>query len=39
MLKRHVEVLVNRKNTTLQELVYPVKEGDSLAVLVFLSGG
>ena len=39
MLKRHVEVLVNGKNTTPQELAYPVKDGDSLAVLVFLSGG
>jgi molybdopterin converting factor small subunit len=39
MLKRHVEVLVNGKNTTPQELAYPVKDGDALAVLVFLSGG
>ena len=39
MLKRHVEVLVNGKNTTPQELAYSVKDGDSLAVLVFLSGG
>lgn len=39
MLKRHVEVLVNGKSTTPQELAYPVNEGDSLAVLVFLSGG
>jgi molybdopterin converting factor small subunit len=39
MLKRHVEVLVNGKNTTPLELAYPVKDGDSLAVLVFLSGG
>jgi molybdopterin converting factor small subunit len=39
MLKRHVEVLVNGKSTTPQELAYPVKDGDSLAVLVFLSGG
>lgn len=39
MLKRHVEVLVNGKSTTPQELAYPVNDGDSLAVLVFLSGG
>jgi molybdopterin converting factor small subunit len=39
MLKRHVEVLVNGKSTTPQELAYPVKDGDTLAVLVFLSGG
>jgi molybdopterin converting factor small subunit len=39
MLKRHVEVLVNGKSTTPKELAYPVKDGDSLAVLVFLSGG
>lgn len=39
MLKRHVEVLVNGRSTSPQELSYPVKDGDSLAVLVFLSGG
>jgi len=39
MLKRFVEVLVNGKSTTPQELAYPVNDGDSMAVLVFLSGG
>lgn len=38
-LKGYVEVLVNGKSTGKEELNYPVKDGDSVAVLVFLSGG
>ncbi|MCX7965988.1 MAG: MoaD/ThiS family protein [Syntrophorhabdaceae bacterium] len=38
-LKGYIEVLVNGKSTGKEELNYPVKNGDSLAVLVFLAGG
>ena len=38
-LKGYVEILVNGKSTGPNELAYPVKDGDSMAVLVFLSGG
>ncbi|MCX8021628.1 MAG: MoaD/ThiS family protein [Syntrophorhabdaceae bacterium] len=38
-LKGFIEVLVNGKGTTPLELEYPVQDGDSMAVLVFLSGG
>jgi len=38
-LKTYVEILVNGKSTSPNEMAYPVKDGDSLAVLVFLAGG
>jgi molybdopterin converting factor small subunit len=38
-LKGYVEILVNGQGATPNELAYPVKDGDALAVLVFLSGG
>jgi len=38
-LKGYVEVLVNGHGVGTNELVYSVKDGDSMAVLVFLSGG
>lgn len=38
-LKGYIEVLVNGRSTGKEELNYPVKSGDSIAVLVFLSGG
>lgn len=38
-LKNFIEVLVNTKTTFPQELAYPVKDGDELDIIVFLSGG
>lgn len=38
-LKGYVEVFVNGQATGPQELSYPVKEGDSLWVVVLLAGG
>ena len=39
VLKGYVEILVNGQGTTPNELAYQVKDGDSMSVLVFLSGG
>jgi len=38
-LKNFIEVLVNTKTTYPQELAYPVRDGDEIDVIVFLSGG
>jgi molybdopterin converting factor small subunit len=38
-LKGYVEIMVNGQSTYPQELAYPVKDGDSVSVLVFLAGG
>jgi molybdopterin converting factor small subunit len=39
-LKGHVEVLVNDHGIgTDDELGYPVKDGDSMTIIVYLSGG
>lgn len=38
-LKGYIEVLVNSKSTYPEELSYPVKDGDQIDVIVFLSGG
>jgi molybdopterin converting factor small subunit len=38
-LKGYVEVLVNGQGIGTNELAYTVKDGDSMAILVFLSGG
>jgi molybdopterin converting factor small subunit len=35
-LKYHVEILVNGQTTFPQELTYPVKDGDSVSVLVLM---
>jgi molybdopterin converting factor small subunit len=35
-LKYHVEILVNGESTFPQELMYPVKDGDSVSVLVLM---
>jgi MoaD family protein len=38
-LKGYVEVLVNGQGIGTNELAYTVKDGDTMAILVFLSGG
>ncbi len=38
-LKGYVEVLINGQGIGTNELAYEVKDGDSMAILVFLSGG
>ena len=38
-LKGYVEILVNGQGVGTNELAYAVKDGDTMAVLVFLSGG
>jgi MoaD family protein len=38
-LKGYVEVLVNGQGIGANELAYAVKDGDTMAILVFLSGG
>ncbi len=38
-LKGYVEILVNGQSTYPKELAYPVKDGDTVNVLVFLAGG
>jgi MoaD family protein len=38
-LKGYVEILVNGQGIGTNELAYAVKDGDTMAVLVFLSGG
>ncbi len=38
-LKPYAVILVNGKDTAPNELAYPVADGDSLSVLVMLSGG
>ncbi len=38
-LKGYVEILVNGQSTFPKELAYPVKDGDTMNVLVFLAGG
>jgi MoaD family protein len=38
-LKGYVEVLVNGQGIGTNELAYAVKDGDTMAILVFLSGG
>jgi len=37
-LKYYVEILVNGQSTFPQELMYPVQDGDSLAILVMIAG-
>jgi len=38
-LRNYMEVLVNTKTTFPLELSHPVKDGDTLDVIVFLAGG
>ena len=38
-LHGYIEILVNTQPTVPKELAYPVKDGDEVAILVFLSGG
>ncbi|MHB8828727.1 MAG: MoaD/ThiS family protein [Syntrophales bacterium] len=38
-IKGYIEVLVNDHGIGKEELAYPVKDGDSMTVIVFLSGG
>ncbi len=38
-LKGHVEIYVNGETIYPKELTTPLKNGDSMSVLVFLSGG
>ena len=38
-LHGYIEILVNAQSTFPQELAYPLKDGDEVTVLVFLSGG
>ncbi len=38
-LHGYVEILVNAQPTVPLELAYPLKDGDEVAILVFLSGG
>jgi MoaD family protein len=38
-LKGYVEVLVNGQGIGTNELAHTVKDGDNMAILVFLSGG
>ncbi len=37
-LKYYVEILVNGQSTFPQELLYPVQDGDSIAILVLIAG-
>ncbi len=38
-LHGYIEILVNGKPTVPLELAHPLKDGDEMAILVFLSGG
>ena len=38
-LHGYIEILVNAQSTFPQELAYPLKDGDEVTILVFLSGG
>ncbi len=38
-IRGYVEILVNSKSTYPEELSYPVKDGDVVNLIVFLSGG
>jgi len=38
-IKGYIEVLVNDHSIGTEELACPVKDGDSMTVIVFLSGG
>jgi molybdopterin converting factor small subunit len=38
-LKGYVEILVNGQGIGTNELAYGVKDGDSISILIFLSGG
>jgi sulfur-carrier protein len=38
-LHGYIEILVNTQPTVPKELAYPLKDGDEVAILVFLSGG
>ncbi len=38
-LHGYIEILVNGRPTMPLELAYPLKDGDDMAILVFLSGG
>jgi len=38
-LHGYIEILVNAQPTVPLELAYPLKDGDEIAILVFLSGG
>ena len=38
-LHGYIEILVNAQPTVPLELAYPLKDGDEVAILVFLSGG
>ena len=38
-LHGYIEILVNAQTTFPKELAYPLKDGDEVTILVFLSGG
>jgi molybdopterin converting factor small subunit len=38
-LHGYIEVLVNAQSTFPKELTFPLKDGDEVTILVFLSGG
>ena len=38
-LHGYIEILVNTQPTVPKELAFPLKDGDDVAILVFLSGG
>ena len=38
-LHGYIEILVNTQPTVPRELSYPLKDGDEVTILVFLSGG
>ena len=38
-LKGYVEILINGQGIGTNELAHPIKDGDTMAILVFLSGG
>ena len=38
-LHGYIEILVNAQPTVPKELAFPLKDGDEVAILVFLSGG
>ncbi len=38
-LHGYIEILVNAQSTFPKELAYPLKDGDEMTILVFLSGG
>ena len=38
-LRRHCEILVNSESTYPKELTTPVKDGDQIEIVIFITGG